>query len=208
MQLQVLTNNNIYISALWADHPEFGQLYLAYTYDTCPYLIPQIPSDLPVNPTKQDYENRGYKYEEDGTVEKQGKFVDRMSGVARLLACVAVSPLPNGEQGKEHPFGLGNIWKWLCSTLNLPPVNDVTATLLHDILEITASRLIEQYNKHFLEIINLLQEVYLDKIKAVTIEGSGGPIVRLEQFLKKIIKDPSSIKAPAASKLKSGLNYL
>ena len=183
-------------------------MYLAYTYDTCPYLIPQIPSDLPVNPSKQDYENRGYKYEEDGTVEKQGKFVDRMSGVARLLACVAVSPLPNGEQGKEHPFGLGNIWKWLCSTLNLPPVNDVTATLLHDILEITASRMIEQYNKHFLEIITLLQEVYLDKIKAVTIEGSGGPIVRLEQFLKKITNDPSSIKAPAASKLKSGLNYL
>ena len=181
---------------------------MAYTYDTCPYLIPQIPSDLPANPSKQDYENRGYKYEEDGTVEKQEKFVTRMSGVARLLACVAVSPLPSGEQGKEHPFGLGNIWRWLCSTLNLPPVNDVTATLLHDVLEITASCLIEQYNKHFLEIIRLLNDIYLDKIKAATIEGSGGPIVRLEQFLKKIINNPSTIKAPSASRLKSGLNYL
>ena len=163
---------------------------------------------MPENPTKQHYEDRGYKYEEDGTLEKQDKFVNRMSGVARLLACVAVSPLPNGEQGKEHPFGLGNIWKWLCSTLNLSPVNDVTATLLHDVLEITASRMIEQYNKHFLEIVRLLNDVYLNKIKAVTIEGSGGPIVRLEQFLKRIINNPSAIKAPSASKLKSGLNYL
>ena len=161
-----------------------------------------------VNYTRQDYEARGYKYEDDGTVEKQDQFVSRMAGVARLLACVSVSPLPVGEQGKDHPFGLGNIWRLLCSTLNLLPVNDVTATVLHDILEITASHLIERYNKHFFELIRLLHEQYLPKIRDVTNKGSGGPIERLQQFLKKIIENPSLIKPPCSSKLKSGIHFL
>ena len=131
-----------------------------------------------------------------------------MGGVARLLACVAVSPLPMGEQGKEHPFGLGNIWKWLCSTLNLSPVNDVTATLLCDILEITAAHLAEKYNKHFFEILSLLNKQYIVRITEVTHAGSGGPIERLQQYLKKIIENPSAIKQPSSSKLKSGMQFL
>jgi nucleoporin GLE1 len=198
----------LHISALWADHPDFGQLFLAHTYDTCRYLIPYIPSVLPANPSRQDYEDRGYKYEDDGTVEKQDRFVNRMGGVARLLACIAVSPLPTGEQGKEHPFGLGNIWRWISSTLNLTPVNDVTATILYDVLEITASHLMEKYNKHFFELIRLLNDEYITRIREVTIAGSGGPIERLQEFLKKIINNPNSIKAPSSSKLKSGMNFL
>ena len=131
-----------------------------------------------------------------------------MGGVARLLACVSVSPLPMGEQGKEHPFGLGNIWNWLCSTLNLSPVNDVTATLLYDILEITAAHMAEKYKKHFFELLRLLYEKYIVKIREVTHAGSGGPIERLQQFLKKIIENPSAIKAPSSSKLKSGIQFL
>ena len=131
-----------------------------------------------------------------------------MGGVARLLACVAVSPLPTGEEGKEHPFGLGNIWRWLSSTLNLTPVNDITATLLFDVLEITAAHLIEKYHKHFFEMIRLLNDEYINRIREVTIEGRGGPIERLEQFLKKIINNPSSIKPPSSAKLKSGMNFL
>ena len=88
------------------DHPDFGQLFLAHTYQTCRYLIPSIPPPLPDSPSMQDYEAQGYKTE-DGVAEKQDKFINRMGGVARLLACVAVSQLPSGEQGKEHPFGLG-----------------------------------------------------------------------------------------------------
>ena len=196
------------ISALWAENPDFGQLYLAHTYDTCTYLIPHIPAALPRNANKEDYQARGYKYEEDGTVEKQDRFINRMGGVARLLACVSVSPLPIGQQGKEHPFGLGNIWRWLCSTMNLSPVNDVTATLLYNVLEIAASQLVEKYHKYFFEMIRILHEEYIPKIRAVTIEGSGGPIERLQTFVKRILENPSSVSPPTSSKLKSGLNYL
>ena len=181
---------------------------MAHTYETCRYLVPSIPGALPASPSRQDYEARGYKYEDDGSVEKQDRFLNRMGGVARLLACVAVSQLPMGDQGKEHPFGLGNIWQWLSSTLNSTPVNDVTATLLYDILEITAAQMIEKYHKYFVALLNLLREQYLSRIRQVTNEGSGGPIERLEQFLKKIIDNPSAIKPPSSSKLKSGVHFL
>ena len=181
---------------------------MAHTYDTCRYLIPNIPSVLPANAGRKEYEDSGYKYEDDGTVEKQDRFVKRMGGVARLLACIAVSPLPTGEEGKEHPFGLGNIWRWIASSLNLTPVNDVTATLLYDILEITASHLIEKYQKNFLKLIHVLNDEYITRIREVTIDGSGGPIERLQEFLRKIINNPTAIKAPPSSKLKSGMNFL
>ena len=88
------------------------------------------------------------------------------------------------------------------------PVNDITATLLYDILEVSAPHLIEKYKKHFLVLLHVLHQQYLEKIWQNTIEGSGGPIDRLETFLKKIIENPSSVRPPRSSTLKSGLAYL
>ena len=195
------------ILALWVDYPEFGKLFLAEIYNTCRYVIPSIPAPLSEGAGRAEYEERGYKYE-DGTVEKQDLFVTRMSGVARLLACVSVSLLPIGQQNKDHPFGLGNIWRWLTSTMNLPPVNDITATLIYDVLEVAAAPLFEKYRKHFLEVIRLLNEEYIPKIREATVEGRGGPIDRLQVLIKKIITNPSALKLPPAAKLKSGMNFL
>ena len=50
----------------------------------------------------------GYNYV-DGAVEKQDKFLRRMSGVMRLYAALMVAPPPRGE----HPHGIENAWRWL-----------------------------------------------------------------------------------------------
>ena len=47
----------------------------------------------------------GYKYDGD-VIEKQDKYLKRMSGLARLYAALSVSHLPKTSSGIVHPHPL------------------------------------------------------------------------------------------------------
>ena len=192
---------SVVVVALWAKFPDFGQLFLSHLLESCPYLIPMLPPN-PLNATKEQYLALGYKYEDD-KVEEQIKFINRMSGMTRMYASCCVSSLPKGQESVNHPHGLGNIWRWLSSTLNLKPMNDITATLVYDVLEIAGSALFEKYGKQFQKLLVVLCQSFFPQIHAVTLDGSGGPVMRLETFLKKAV-ETGSIKPPAAAALKPG----
>ena len=53
----------------------------------------------------------------------------------------------------------------------------------------------ERYGAMFGKLLRLLTQEYFGKIQAATQEGCGGPVVRLEMFLKKAIES-SSIPMP------------
>ena len=133
----------------------------------------------------------GYNYT-DGNIEKQDKFLRRMSGIMRLYAALMVSPPPRGE----HPHGIENAWRWLTEIMNLDPRPDITATMTFDLLEVTGNALFKNYGKQFVKLIQLFRSEFLPKVVKVTPEGSGGPTRRLENFLDNIIKkgviDPPS----------------
>src|SRR5688500_3737297 len=58
----------------------------------------------------------GYRYI-DGVVEKQDKFLKRMSGVVRLYAAILVTePL---LADRAHSRGLNFAWQWFAAILNL-----------------------------------------------------------------------------------------
>lgn len=65
------------------------------------------------------FRSLGYIYSEDGQVEKQDKFLKRMSGIMRLYAAVLISRLPRDRLNRPHPHDLGQGWQWLTSLLNL-----------------------------------------------------------------------------------------
>ena len=73
------------------------------------------------------------------------------------------------------------------STLNTGPLNDITATILYDLLSVGGSTLFEKYGKLFARLLNNLISNYFGKIEAVTEEGCGGPVTRLKLFLEKAI---------------------
>ena len=50
-------------------------------------------------------------YNDDGTVEKQDKYLGRMSGLIRTYAALIQSPLPPGV--RSHPHSTSEAWKWL-----------------------------------------------------------------------------------------------
>ncbi len=133
----------------------------------------------------------GYNYK-DGEVEKQDKFLKRMTGIMRLYASIMVAPPLRGQ----HPHGVENAWRWLTEVMNLEPRPDITATMIFDLLEVTGNALLKCYGKQFVKLIQLFRADFVPKIVKVTPEGSGGPIRRLENFMDVIIRK-GAISPPA-----------
>ncbi|KAF2900724.1 hypothetical protein ILUMI_05465 [Ignelater luminosus] len=183
------------IVALWHDYSDFGRLLLGHFYKQCPYLVPLYPPRAVGQSDKEFYLSQGYQYI-DGVIEKQDKFLKRMTGIMRLFAAIIITKPKKGQQ--KNPYGLAEGWRWLASFLNLEPQPDITATMLHVFLEIAGSTLQSAFGKMFYKIMDYICNMYLPLIQKI---DSGGPVTRLEVLLqeyqqRKTFDSPSG-KLPA-----------
>jgi len=134
------------------------------------------------------YRSIGYKHE-DGEVEKQDKFLKRMSGIMRLYAAIIISPPPGVRRHhSSHPHGLEHGWAWLTRVTNMQPWPDITATLLFDFLEVTGHAFVKTYGQQFNKLLQVIVTEFVPKLHQVSPAGAGGPVARLESFLEKCIK--------------------
>ncbi|XP_071860558.1 gle1 RNA export mediator [Bombus fervidus] len=173
------------IVALWSDHSDFGDLLLSHFYNVCPFTVPIFMPRMVGQSDDDYYKLMGYKYAEDGTVEKHDKFLKRMSGLMRLYASITITTQRKGI-AKTNPHGLQNAWRWLAAILNFEPrkeISDLCATFLLDMLEVAGNTLWIAYPKQFYKLLILLLEEYYPRMKNVGSIGSG-PLVRLEEFLR------------------------
>lgn len=106
------------VVALWNEHTDFGELFLAHLHEACPFTVPVFLQQQDGQSNEDYYKSLGCKYSEDGTVEKQDKFLKRMSGLMRLYASITVTRQPRGVT-KIHPHGLQHAWRWLAAVLNI-----------------------------------------------------------------------------------------
>ncbi|KAK0075919.1 hypothetical protein PV325_006171, partial [Microctonus aethiopoides] len=169
--------------ALMCDFPDFAELLKAHFYKTCPYLIPHFPSRFQGQSDEEYYKELGYKYI-DGVVEKQTKFLTRISGIMRLYATIIVTNRRRGV-ACPHPLGLQIAWRWLAATINYevqPKFADICATLILDMLEVVGNSLWTAYPRQCPKLLNLLRQHYYPQVQNCG-GVSGGPVARLEKFL-------------------------
>lgn len=184
--------------ALWNEFPDFGQLLLAHFYKECPYLVPFYIPQREGQSDEEYYKALGYRYLEDGTVEKQDKFLKRMSGIMRLYAAILVTRQMRQYQNKPHPHGVANGWSWMAATLNLKPQPDICASLLFDFLEVAGNGMATHYGSQFQKLLHITCKEYYPRLKEVTPAGSGGPVTRLQEFLQKTLRNGGFIPPPEA----------
>lgn len=173
------------VVALWNEYPDFGDLLLAYFHNVCPFTVPVFIPKMVGQSNEDYYKSMGYKYSEDGTVEKHDKYLKRMSGLMRLYCSIIITH-QRKRITKSNPHGLQNAWRWLAAVLNIEPrkeITDLCATLLLDILEVSGNSLWAAYPKQFYKLLILLIEEYYPRMQNVGSIG-GGPLVRLEEFLR------------------------
>ena len=195
--------------ALWNDSQEFGELLLANFRITCPFIVPAFFPQKEGQLNEDYYKSLGYKYSDDGTVEKQDKFLKRVSGLMRLYAAIIVTKQRRGIT-QPHPHGLQNAWRWLAAMLNnghnliynssnfkyfnlilnaffvsepRPEMSDVVATLFLDMLQVTGNFLWSAYPKQFPKLLSVMITEYYPLMGKIGGIG-GGPMTRLEEFLK------------------------
>ncbi|CAB3248919.1 unnamed protein product [Arctia plantaginis] len=170
--------------ALWAQFPHFGKLVEAYFHRLCPYLVPMFLPQKEGQTDKEFYLSRGYTYNDEGVVEKQDKFLKRMSGIFRLRCAIWTAKMPK-FLNSPHPNGMRHAWHWLASFINLKPEPDISATLLHDFYIMCGSRCNECYDKQFRKILVLANSDYLKILENI---DEGGPKTRLEVYLQAALK--------------------
>lgn len=170
--------------ALWAQFPEFGKLLEANFHRQCPYLVPMLLPQKEGQTDKEFYISRGYIYNEDGAVEKQDKFLKRMSGIFQLCCAIWIAKMPKFVN-TSNPHGLCQGWKWLSSFINLKPEPDICATLLHVFFSVCGSEFYRNYKKQFVKIIKLVSTDYLKILENI---DEGGPKTRLEVYLQNVLK--------------------
>ncbi|KAK6625387.1 hypothetical protein RUM43_005684 [Polyplax serrata] len=177
------------LTSLWVDFPDFGQLVLAHFHLACPYLAPVFIPQVEGQSDEDYHKALGYHYSHNGEVEKQDSFLKRMSGIMRLYAALIISK-PR-QPGKINPLGLSEGWRWISALLNLDPRPDICATLLYDFLEVAGNDMFKVYGGQFRKLLAYICQEYFPKLEKVTPSSAGGPIVRLEGFLQKILKEES-----------------
>nr|XP_006824334.1 PREDICTED: nucleoporin GLE1-like [Saccoglossus kowalevskii] len=111
-----------------------------------------------------------------------------MTGICRLYAAILQQPSPK-EPRHPHPHGLDNGWKWFSRIMNLEPRNDITATLIYDMLQVCGHKVTSLYRKQFIKILGILIKDFYPLIEKVTIPGSGGSVSRLKTFLETCFKN-------------------
>ncbi|XP_026494342.2 mRNA export factor Gle1 [Vanessa tameamea] len=183
--------------ALWSQFPEFGKLLEAYFHRQCPYLVPMMLPQKEGQTDKEFYMSRGYTYNDEGVVEKQDKFLKRMSGIFRLHCAIWIAKTPK-FMNASNPHSLRYGWQWLASFINLKPEPDISATLIHDFFTVCGSEFLRHYGKQCTKLLKLLSTEYLAILQNI---DEGGPKTRFEVFLQSVLKTghippPNGLLAP------------
>ncbi|XP_023935950.1 mRNA export factor Gle1 [Bicyclus anynana] len=170
--------------ALCSQFPDFGKLLEAYFHRFCPYLVPMMLPQKEGQTDKEFYLSRGYTYSEEDDVEKQDKFLKRMSGIFRLHCAIWITKTPRFINA-SNPYGFCYAWQWLASFINLKAEPDISATLIHDFFTVCGSEFLKNYKKQGIKIIQVLATDYLKILQNI---DEGGPKSRFEVFLQNVIK--------------------
>lgn len=166
------------IVSLWNDFPDFGKLLLGYFYTQCPYLIPFYIPKIEEQSNEEYYQSLGYHYI-DGQIEKQDKFLKRMTGILRLYFAIFIAKPKRGQP--KNPHDIKYAWNFLASILKLKPQLDITATVLHVFLETVGFEMEQVYGMAFKKLVVIIMVKFIPALKQI---DTGGPVTRLEVLLQ------------------------
>lgn len=105
--------------------------------------------------------------------------------MARIYAAVWITHPRRGDT-TPHPHGIENGWKWLTNIINLDPLPEISATLVHETLLVAGHALMQNYGKQFFKLLITIQRQYLVKLSQI---DAGGPKERLEKYIQRVIQE-------------------
>lgn len=150
-------------------HLQLLGLLVARLYKKCPFTIPYY---VQMTNKSTFAKECGYKVNEDGVIEKEIIYIERMCGIVSYYAALsALNILPG--------------WEWISRLLNMPPRN-ITASLLMSFLYVYGHCFLKTYEIQARKVLHFVYKDYIPLcLKRDMASGK-----RLELWLEKgFIKD-------------------
>ncbi|KAI8367324.1 GLE1-like protein-domain-containing protein [Blakeslea trispora] len=167
--------------------PELKDYLMGRLLKRCPYLIPRYHDDDPSLSPEEMRSRLRYVYS-----NKEKKIVETFLEHAEHQKCYVMlfgaltQTLPDPGQ-PENPIPIKHAWIWLARICNMPP-REITPFLVHGMLEVAATRLVEAYPNQTPKLFRLIRET----ICPLYPEADGGvnkaSIHNLETFLDDYFK--------------------
>ena len=193
---------------------EFSEMLLLKFINSCPYFGPLEPMQQEqMSPGDYclilGYEKRSSagNVAGDAQLEKSDAFLKRMTGFMLLFsAMLVVEPLrcvsrPAGDSASV--WGAGRAWLWLARLLSLRPAlnTELVCQLLADFLTCASYTLASTYQRQFIKLLERTVRDLVPSLRARATSGAAGgqspllgPVVRLENFLERLIREPTRLR--------------
>ncbi|EFC50178.1 predicted protein [Naegleria gruberi] len=137
-------------SELMNDSPEILDAVIGYIHTNCIFTIPYFPYE--VTDASDLKKKLGFK-EEDGEMESQSQYMNRMNDIITIYAMI----IQNNPPG--HKYGIEKGWEWLAAFLNSRPTM-FTLEILDSFLRIAGYKMHQIYKAQFAKILEFI-EVHL-----------------------------------------------
>ncbi|KAJ2724462.1 hypothetical protein GGI07_001974 [Coemansia sp. Benny D115] len=145
---------------LMQQYPLLVDMVLIRLVKKCPYVIPQYIARTPSQSQEEYLRSIGYKEKEEGELESEGIYCERMAGMLALYAAILQTPqLAN----KPNPLPVSHAWAWLARMINMPP-RSISPLLVQTFLSIAGTSMAAAYGKQFTKVMDVLSTAWIPSI--------------------------------------------
>ncbi|KAJ1723936.1 hypothetical protein LPJ53_001745 [Coemansia erecta] len=141
---------------------ELPALLLVRLVKKCPVCVPAFPPREPGQPADAYRRSIGYREQDEGVLESEALYAERMAGMVALLAALAQTP---ALDGRANPVPLALAWTWLARMLNLPP-RAISPLLVLTVLTTAGTALAAAYGRQFAKLMDTLEREWIPGIAA------------------------------------------
>ncbi|KAI9501432.1 hypothetical protein GGI25_004474 [Coemansia spiralis] len=167
-------------------YPLLADMILVRLIKKCPYVIPEFASRKQGQPADEYLRSIGYKEKDEGELETEGIYVERMAGMIALFAAIVQTSNASGiRNAQKHPLSIKFGWIWMARMLNQKP-RSVSPLLVHTFLSIAGTSMMATYGRQFKKLVDV---VATEWIAAINTEQGGPVAVAAKSNLKGFLEE-------------------
>ncbi|KAJ1858393.1 hypothetical protein GGH12_000793 [Coemansia sp. RSA 1822] len=144
-------------------YPKLADMLIIQLVKKCPFVVPQYMAKQPGQNTDNFIKAAGYWQNDDGYIESEGIYAERMTGMLALFAAIVQMP-DIGSQ--PNPFPVHHGWIWLARIINMPP-RAILPLLVQTFLSVAGPTMLGVYGRQMDKLIGVLATTWI-----ATVTGS------------------------------------
>ncbi|KAJ2498292.1 Nuclear pore complex nucleoporin component [Coemansia sp. RSA 1972] len=141
-------------------YPKLSDMLMIRLVKKCPFVVPQYMAKQPGQNTDDYIKAAGYRRNDDGDIESEGIYAERMTGMLALFAAIVQMPDIGGQ---PNPFPVHHGWTWLARIINMPP-RAISPLLVQTFLSVAGPTMLGVYGRQMDKLIGVLATTWVASV--------------------------------------------